>query len=443
VGDLRNAVATLQAKLRDQEVVLIDLGERLAARDWGAHDRLRVVEASMASLRLRIDALESHPQGQESEAKNFSKVGTLQRIEAQQAQLLEAFKGRHECNPSAEAQDRCEDRSARQSEKLLLDVKLEKRLVALEAVTEDMQTRLRSDLKQKALAKANSAAVEAQEPTKAKVFSCLENATQVATRALASLDASLKSVEVQVSSMTATLTACCEEQQRQAAELKELQLQPLSQQVAGLESSSAHQEQRLQDIHQWQLKVQDDIHSIQATNDDFGRQIEHSDAMAEQKEATWLDMEAVMQGLQDGKIQLCHMLKNILPSLRAELGERHTMLEERLSRTQNRVAQEIGEQRVHTESRLRQLEDEARARVHPEALEKLKEVDTLQQSMEFVEKRLQGISKCLQTLYRKVGLSAREVLAVQDVGLSTESEDVWVGPGFCHLRSPRFTFAGN
>ena len=57
VGDLRNAVATLQAKLRDQEVVLIDLGERLATRDWGAHDRLRVVEASMASLRLRIDAL--------------------------------------------------------------------------------------------------------------------------------------------------------------------------------------------------------------------------------------------------------------------------------------------------------------------------------------------------------------------------------------------------
>ena len=375
---------------------------------------------------------ESHPEGQESEAKNFSKVGTLQRIEAQQAQLLEAFqKGRHECNQSAEAQDRCEDRSARQSEKLLLDVKLEKRLVALEAVTEDMQTRLRSGL--------NRALLE--EPTKAKVFSCVENTTQVATRALASLDASLKSVEVQVSSMTETLTACCEEQQRQAAELKELQ--PLSQQVAGLESSSAHQEQRLQDIHQWQLKVQDDIHSIQATNDDFGRQIEHSGAMAEQKEATRLDMEAVMQGLQDGKIQLCHMLKNILPSLRAELGERHTMLEERLSRTQNRVAQEIGEQRVHTESRLRQLEDEARARVHPEAFEKLKEVDTLQQSMEFVEKRLQGISKCLQTLYRKVGLSAREVLAVQDVGLSTESEDVWVGPGFCHLRSPRFTLAGN
>ena len=432
VGDLRNAVATLQAKLRDQEVVLIDLGERLATRDWGAHDRLRVVEASMASLRLRIDALESHPEGQESEAKNFSKVGTLQRIEAQQAQLLEAFqKGRHECNQSAEAQDRCEDRSARQSEKLLLDVKLEKRLVALEAVTEDMQTRLRSGL--------NRALLE--EPTKAKVFSCVENTTQVATRALASLDARLKSVEVQVSSMTETLTACCEEQQRQAAELKELQ--PLSQQVAGLESSSAHQEQRLQDIHQWQLKVQDDIHSIQATNDDFGRQIEHSGAMAEQKEATRLDMEAVMQGLQDGKIQLCHMLKNILPSLRAELGERHTMLEERLSRTQNRVAQEIGEQRVHTESRLRQLEDEARARVHPEAFEKLKEVDTLQQSMEFVEKRLQGISKCLQTLYRKVGLSAREVLAVQDVGLSTESEDVWVGPGFCHLRSPRFTLAGN
>jgi len=341
------------------------------------------------------------------------------------------LQGRHECNQSAEAQDRCEDRSARQSEKLLLDVKLEKRLVALEAVTEDMQTRLRSGL--------NRALLE--EPTKAKVFSCVENTTQVATRALASLDASLKSVEVQVSSMTETLTACCEEQQRQAAELKELQ--PLSQQVAGLESSSAHQEQRLQDIDQWQLKVQDDIHSIQATNDDFRRQIEHSGAMAEQKEATRLDMEAVMQGLQDGKIQLCHMLKNILPSLRAELGERHTMLEERLSRTQNRVAQEIGEQRVHTESRLRQVEDEARARVHPEAFEKLKEVDTLQQSMEFVEKRLQGISKCLQTLYRKVGLSAREVLAVQDVGLSTESEDVWVGPGFCHLRSPRFTLAGN
>ncbi|CAL1166905.1 unnamed protein product [Cladocopium goreaui] len=151
-------------------------------------------------------------------------------------------------------------------------------------------------------------------------------------------------------------------------------------------------------------------------------------------ESTAEQKEALMQGLQDGEAQLEHVVKS-MASLRAEFGERHAMLEERFSRSQNRVAQEIGEQRVqivHTESRLQELQElqEAMANAKEEV------EDAVQRNMEHVENRLRGVSRCLQTLYRKVGLSAREALAVQDVAVvSTESEDVWVGPGFCQLRS--------
>lgn len=407
----------------------MDLEERVATRDSGAHERLRVVEASMAALRSRMMVDMMHPE-ETLEAKNFPRA--------------KATKGRHEHSPRSlkEAQDPFEEKQLSQlsekqlakdvqSEKLL-DAQLEKRLVALEA-TEDALKCLRSDLNRVvSIAKANGSrlqALEAKEEPNSRIFSCVEGAAQVATRAFASLDSSVKSMELQVSSITASLTACGEEQQRQAMELKQL-----GHQVARLETSGASQVQlqgqlqgQLQDvhhlIHDWTLK-QDDF---QAAKEEVARQ-------------------ALMQGLQDGEAQLEHVVKS-MGSLRAEFGERHAMLEERLSRSQNRVAQEIGEQRVHTESRLQELEDEAaRAAKEAEAFErKLKEVeDAVQRNIEHVENRLRGVSRCLQTLYRKVGLSAREALAVQDMGtttiVSTESEDVWVGPGFCQLRSPRLNF---
>lgn len=385
----------------------MDLEERVATRDSGAHERLRVVEASMAALRSRIDLVDMmHPE-ETLEAKNFP---------------AKATKG-HERSPrSLKARDV-------QSEKLL-DAQLEKRLVALEAGTEDALKCLRSDLNRVvSIAKANGSrlqALEAKEEPNSRIFSCVEGAAQVATRAFASLDSSVKSMELQVSSITASLTACGEEQQRQAMELKQL-----GHQVARLETSGASQVQlqghlqgQLQDVHQlihdWTLK-QDDF---QAAKEEFARQMEST---AEQKEA-------LMQGLQDGEAQLEHVVKS-MASLRAEFGERHAMLEERFSRSQNRVAQETGEQRVqivHTESRLQELQElqEAMANAKEEV------EDAVQRNMEHVENRLRGVSRCLQTLYRKVGLSAREALAVQDVAVvSTESEDVWVGPGFCQLRS--------
>lgn len=394
--ELRSAVSALQAKMQNQEGLLMDLEERVATRDSGAHERLRVVEASMAALRSRIDLVDMmHPE-ETLEAKNFPKT-----TKARDARDVESEK--------------------------LLDAQLEKRLVALEAGTEDAKC-LRSDLNRVvSIAKANGSrlqALEAKEEPNSRIFSCVEGAAQVATRAFASLDSSVKSMELQVSSITASLTACGEEQQRQAMELKQL-----GHQVARLETSGASQVQlqghlqgQLQDVHQlihdWTLK-QDDF---QAAKEEFARQMEST---AEQKEA-------LMQGLQDSEAQLEHVVKS-MASLRAEFGERHAMLEERLSRSQNRVAQEIGEQRVRTESRLHELE---------EAVAKEEEVeDAVQRNMEHVENRLRGVSRCLQTLYRKVGLSAREALAVQDVAVvSTESEDVWVGPGFCQLRSPRLNF---
>ncbi|CAL1166914.1 unnamed protein product [Cladocopium goreaui] len=253
--ELRSAVSALQAKMRNQEELLMDLEERVATRDSGAHERLRVVEASMAALRSRIDLVDMmHPE-ETLEAKNFP---------------AKATKG-HERSPrSLKARDV-------QSEKLL-DAQLEKRLVALEAGTEDALKCLRSDLNRVvSIAKANGSrlqALEAKEEPNSRIFSCVEGAAQVATRAFASLDSSVKSMELQVSSITASLTACGEEQQRQAMELKQL-----GHQVARLETSGASQVQlqghlqgQLQDVHQlihdWTLK-QDDF---QAAKEEFARQ---------------------------------------------------------------------------------------------------------------------------------------------------------------------------
>lgn len=102
-----------------------------------------------------------------------------------------------------------------------------------------------------------------------------------------------------------------------------------------------------------------------------------------------------MQGLQDGEAQLEHVVKS-MASLRAEFGERHAMLEERFSRSQNRVAQEIGEQRVqivHTESRLQELQElqEAMANAKEEV------EDAVQRNMEHVENRLRRTGRPSKT----------------------------------------------
>eukprot|EP00435_Cladocopium_sp_Y103_P026850 s3061_g6.t1 len=236
LNELRTAVSVLQAKMRNQEELLMDLEERVATRDSGAHERLRVVEASMAALRSRMMVDMMHPE-ETLEAKNFPRA--------------KATKGRHEHSPRSlkEAQDPFEEKQLSQlsekqlakdvqSEKLL-DAQLEKRLVALEA-TEDALKCLRSDLNRVvSIAKANGSrlqALEAKEEPNSRIFSCVEGAAQVATRAFASLDSSVKSMELQVSSITASLTACGEEQQRQAMELKQL-----GHQVARLETSGASQ----------------------------------------------------------------------------------------------------------------------------------------------------------------------------------------------------------
>eukprot|EP00930_Biecheleria_cincta_P054943 TRINITY_DN41319_c0_g1_i1.p1 TRINITY_DN41319_c0_g1~~TRINITY_DN41319_c0_g1_i1.p1 ORF type:complete len:785 (-),score=174.42 TRINITY_DN41319_c0_g1_i1:97-2451(-) len=138
--------------------------------------------------------------------------------------------------------------------------------------------------------------------------------------------------------------------------------------------------------------------------------------------------------LWDEEAEFREHLAAAVGSLRAEIVDRHATLEDRLTRSQGRVAQELGEQRARADSRMASLEEQLISGSLAELL--LRDVEELSQSVvkreiQFAKEELMKatvhefdcILECLSTLYKKVGLSSQDALASLQRALKPESEE--------------------
>lgn len=148
--------------------------------------------------------------------------------------------------------------------------------------------------------------------------------------------------------------------------------------------------------------------------------------------------------LWDEEAEFREHLAAAVGSLRAEIVDRSAMIEDRLTRSQGRVAQELGEQRAHADSRMASLEEQLLSGTLAELL--LRDVEELSQTV--VKREVQNakgewmkatnfefdcILECLSTLYTKVGLSPKDALASLQKALKPESEE----PGPSERFTPR------
>eukprot|EP00931_Biecheleriopsis_adriatica_P081200 TRINITY_DN54534_c0_g1_i1.p1 TRINITY_DN54534_c0_g1~~TRINITY_DN54534_c0_g1_i1.p1 ORF type:complete len:205 (-),score=47.73 TRINITY_DN54534_c0_g1_i1:35-565(-) len=67
--------------------------------------------------------------------------------------------------------------------------------------------------------------------------------------------------------------------------------------------------------------------------------------------------QALLRTLRDEETEFREHLAGAVGSLRAEVLDRHAMVEEQIARTQGRLAQELGEQRVQMEGRVCLIEE--------------------------------------------------------------------------------------
>lgn len=137
--------------------------------------------------------------------------------------------------------------------------------------------------------------------------------------------------------------------------------------------------------------------------------------------------------LWDEETEFREHLAAAVGSLRAEIVDRHAMIEDRMTRSQGRVAQELGEQRARADSRMASLEEQLLSGSLAEIL--LRDVEELSQAsvkrevqvakrelMQTANHRFDCILGCLSLLYMKVGLSPKDALATLQKALKPESE---------------------